>query len=960
VVLGATIGALGDEASGADKRAPWNTSRVRGTPQPPAPYRVVDAFENLRFDRPISIAQVPGSDRLVVAEIGGRLLALPTDRSSGETTKILDLRDTVPGERRGRARFTLFDFTFHPRFVENREIFLVYNAPGGQPRTRVSRFKTTKDDPPRVLPDSEEVILRWRSGGHNGSCIRFGGDGYLYVSTGDGVGPNPPDRNGWAQDVTDLHGAVLRVDVARGEKGRNYAIPADNPFRDKSPALAEIWAYGFRNPWRMAFDQRSGELWLCDIGWETWEMVHRVVRGGNYGWSVMEGRMQQRGDVKRGPTPIRPPVKDHPRSEANSITGGVVYDGPKHADLDGFFVYGDYVTGTIWGLRAKGEDEYTHRELVDTDLRIIAFAQGRRGEIWVLDFDNLEKVYELVPAEKKEKTPPFPRRLSETGLFSSIADLTPASGVVPYSITVDPWMDGASAKRFIAIPGSAGVTKSATGGAIWDYPDGTVLVRSLSFPEDTHRGEFRVETQLLHREDGSWRPYTYAWNAFQNDAELIGPSGETRDVFVPDPDGSGKLVHRMWRYGGRSECNLCHNAPIGSVLGFDAAQLDRLVGDDPGFSQIRRLVQSGVLAEEASKAAAKHVKLFDPHDAKMPLDERVRSYLHVNCGVCHNSGGDTTICIFFRRDLAREEMKVFRSPGVGSFGVTEPRIIGPGDPYGSIVLYRMSKLGYARMPHVGSRVVDSRGVALMHDWITTMRGAKTPKIDPEDQSALATLLSGDVRNGAIDRLLSTTRGAMAALVRMHRGSMSDAVTSALIEASQRSPSSDIRQIFETFIPEARRTKRLGAGFLPEAVLGLEGDSERGRLIFQSDSSRCRTCHVVGGKKGEGLGPDLKGIGKKYARAELLRHIVLPSAKIEDEFATWVAVTKKGDVNTGLLASRTDTEVILKNADRELVKIPAKDLQVLEKGTTSMMPKFLLRDMTAQEAADLLAHLMKMR
>src|SRR5205085_2542415 len=120
-------------------------------------------------------------------------------------------------------------------------------------------------------------------------------------------------------------------------------------------ARPEIWAYGLRNPWRMSVDRRTGDLWVGDVGWELWEMIHRVERGGNYGWSITEGRQSVRPDGERGPTPIRPPVVEHPHSEAASLTGGYVYRGDRLKDLAGTYIYGDFQSGKVWGLRHDGK-----------------------------------------------------------------------------------------------------------------------------------------------------------------------------------------------------------------------------------------------------------------------------------------------------------------------------------------------------------------------------------------------------------------------------------------------------------------------------------------------------------------------------------------------------------------------------------------------------------------------------
>ncbi len=217
----------------------------------------------------------------------------------------------------------VYGLTFHPGFPTNRWVYVCYVLKSDLPDgSRVSRFKVGDSNPPRVDPASELILITWLSGGHNGGCLKFGHDGYLYISTGDAAAPNPPDPFQTGQDNGDLLSSILRLDVDQTEPGRNYRIPTDNPFVKMSGSRPEIWAYGFRNPWRMSIDRKSGDLWVGDVGWELWEMICRVERGGNYGWSIVEGPQSVNPEWKRGPTPILPPVKAHPHTEAASITGG--------------------------------------------------------------------------------------------------------------------------------------------------------------------------------------------------------------------------------------------------------------------------------------------------------------------------------------------------------------------------------------------------------------------------------------------------------------------------------------------------------------------------------------------------------------------------------------------------------------------------------------------------------------
>ena len=936
----------GHNVAAADNpRAPWMTSKIQGTPVPPAPYTIRPLWPNLSFSYPTSLEELPG-ERMLVSEIGGSVYTFVKDSPAPQKKLVLK----IDGAELWHATASLTD----PR---QWQLFVCYSKDG---TSFVSRFRV---DDTVADPQSEVVILTWPAGGHNAGCLRFGTDGMLYIATGDGSGPNPPDGRTAAQDVSNLFGCILRIDVWQKDDGRNYAVPPDNPFIDLDGARPEIWAYGLRNPWKFGIDRKTGRIFAADNGWESWEMVHEVVRGGNCGWPIMEGRAVLRSEVEQGPTPIRPPVKDHSHTEANSVIGGPVYQGTLLSDLSGTFVYGDYITGTIWGLKSDGRDSYTHTTLVDTDQRIIAFAEGSAGELFVLDYDFTGQIYALEPSDLEDNSAEFPRQLSDTGLFTSVETMTAAPGIVPYDVIVERWTDGARAKRWVAIPDSGTITLRE-GRNPARYPDGTVFVKHLTMPEaDASRPPLPLETQILHYEKETWRPYSYVWDEDRRDAVLADAAGTDRalkyTVHSADGQGVGTDDH-TWHVSAENECRLCHNAGSGFVLGFVPNQLDVARPASRGeTNQLAQLAAKDVISSSQSLSGSPG-RLVDPHDESQSLNDRARSYLHGNCGACHHPGGNAIVSFYLRRDLSFDNLNTNKGTQIGTFGLGNAKLLVPGDPYRSVLLYRMAKLGYARMPYIGSRVVDSRGVSLIDQWIRSL-----PRNDSEEeisqvlrygspeQLALTAVNADNNEQSqvrATGQLLESTAGALALSIAVHRGTARHVDTAEAYATG----GSDIRGLFETFIPEKERRQTLGRNFDPGQVLSLSGDAGRGRLIFYSDGARCRNCHDVNDAE-KSTGPTLEEIRKKYSRrSELLMHILKPSFKVDEKFATWAVVMESGKVLSGLLVSQQDDVVVLKTAERKTVRIARSEIEEMKKSPQSLMPEGILADQTAQEAADLLA------
>ena len=343
-------------------------------PGPPPQLALQDAFAGLRFRAPLQVLQAPGEARFFVVEKAGTVQAV-----SGTTAStFLDIRarvNSTPGEA------GLLGLAFHPRWAQNRQVFLNYTAfSSASPanlRTTISRF-TSADGGATLDPASEQVLLTIEQPfeNHNGGGVAFGPDGLLYLGLGDGGSAGDPSGN--AQNPARLLGKLLRIDV---DSGTPYAIPPSNPFASGG-GRGEVYAFGLRNPWRFSFDRATGALWLADVGQNTWEEVDIIVSGGNYGWSPREGTHCYPPGTLSCAGPYLDPVVEYSHAEGASITGGYVYRGAALPRLAGQYVYGDFGSGHIWAVPAAGP--YTPVQIAQGNA-ISSFGEDAAGELYVAD-----------------------------------------------------------------------------------------------------------------------------------------------------------------------------------------------------------------------------------------------------------------------------------------------------------------------------------------------------------------------------------------------------------------------------------------------------------------------------------------------------------------------------------------------------------------------------------------------
>jgi glucose/arabinose dehydrogenase len=396
-------------------RAVSATVPDRKVDERPLPIRTEVAFPKLRWTgwqpesaqglvvplRPIVLTHAgDGTNRVFVATQHGVIHVYPNDQQAMRTRIFLDIQDRVSYDDNQNEEGFL-GLAFHRNYKKTGEFFVFYTVKNPKLTNVLVRFRVRSDDPNRADPASGEELLRiqkpfWN---HDGGTVCFGPDGYLYVAVGDGGAANDPYNHG--QDLSKLFGKVLRLDVDHKDPGKNYAVPKDNPFVGRRGARPEIWAYGLRNVWRMAFDRKTGKLWASDVGQNLYEEIDLIDKGGNYGWNVREG-LHPFGARGSGPRKdLIEPIWEYRHDVGKSLTGGLVYRGRRLPELDGWYLYADYVTAKVWALRY---DEDRRRVVANWPIQgpnvpVLSFGEDEKGDAYFMTYTTSgQGIYRFVRA----------------------------------------------------------------------------------------------------------------------------------------------------------------------------------------------------------------------------------------------------------------------------------------------------------------------------------------------------------------------------------------------------------------------------------------------------------------------------------------------------------------------------------------------------------------------------------
>ena len=363
-------------------------------------------FADLDLTRPVFLTHAgDGSNRIFIVEQPGRIQVFANEENPAADL-FLDISSQVNS---GPNEAGLLSMAFHPSYAENGRFFIYYTT--GSLVSRLAEFAVSPGGNSANLA-SEQILLEvvQPAGNHNGGQLAFGPDGKLYVGLGDGGSSG--DRFGNGQNRSTLLGSILRLDIDSAPG--SYAIPHDNPFVGNDRGWREeIWAWGLRNPWRFSFDRLTGQLWTGDVGQNAWEEVDLIEPGQNYGWNRMEGFHCFSPASNCDSTGLALPVVEYGHAEGRSITGGYVYRGPQ-SFLQGVYLYGDFVSRRIWGLRYEHGEVVANEQLVIAPSGISSFGEDEKGEVYVLGLDGTLYVLEAPEPER----PTVVSRLSTQVPFS--------------------------------------------------------------------------------------------------------------------------------------------------------------------------------------------------------------------------------------------------------------------------------------------------------------------------------------------------------------------------------------------------------------------------------------------------------------------------------------------------------------------------------------------------------------
>ena len=685
--------------------------------------------------------------RRVPAPIGGWILIerngnLEYVSDANESQALLDDADFTDFQD-GNGEQGLLGLAVDPLFPNAEapntvRIYVYYTGDCNPCKSFVSRFVLTRDNEGVFSVSTEEVLLRVRqpATNHNGGALVFGTDNMLYISFGDGGGGNDPWCSG--QNPWSPLGKVFRIDVHSAETG--YVVPSDNPWyadptsgtphtlcndhvggpvatgqpdESRDEPCPETIAMGLRNPFRMSFDDVEGHLWIGDVGQNEFEEVDHFApsdwtnqaRPVNFGWPYYEAtafrtnnansaacdRLEELNLVDQ--TFVDPTYYyDRSNNGGRSVAGGVVYRGTDLGlDFYGRYLFADVLSGNVWFLanpyQANAENVSGDQEDILSFSFPYGFVEDQNQEIVALVGDPTDRrIQAATPG------PPLEPLLSATGCVDPSNPSQPASGLIPYGVEVPLWSDGAVKDRYVGLPDGTHVTVGADGDLV--LPIGTVAVKVFRQPDGR-----LLETRLLVRhDDGGWAGYTYVWRADQSDADLAAAEVTIEDV--------------GWLAPSRSQCLDCHTSAAGGSLGLELRQLNgSLLYPSTGrtANQLETWNRIGLFADGPVDLSA-----WPPLSSDLS-----RGYLHSNCSNCHRPGTPVPVDIDLRVVTPLADMGICNvSPSRDEDPLL--RLLAPGEPGRSLISLRPRDLGTARMPPLGTTVVDEGSMNAIDTWISAL------------------------------------------------------------------------------------------------------------------------------------------------------------------------------------------------------------------------------------------------
>ena len=671
---------------------------------------------------------------------------------------------------------------FHPQFRQGagRDYLYVYylHHPADDPDavidnnnpyySRLSRF-TWNPATSAFNPASELIMIQQfdTAKGHDGGGLVFGGDGFLYLSLGD-EGTESGDSTPHTQKLNDrVRSGVWRIDVdmrgapfshaivnqpaepplQSGETNVNdinhtytqgYHIPNDNPWVGEPGALEEYYAVGLREPHRMTYDAVGNRFWIGDVGAGAWEEVNVMDAPGlNFQWNYKEGNG---AGYRATPSPLigteRGPLYPYDHGIGNCIIGGYVYRGTAIPELVGKYIFGDNGSQLYYAL------EYDAATQTATSIQQIG--QGRAGTIWngISSF-GVDSSGELLLLQMGAgasgggkisrikragtitgETWEYPPLLSQTGLFSDLASLTPAQGMVPFEVNMPLWSSGLSKKRWVMIPND-GVPNTAeeritySENHSWQFPVGTVFVKHFARPDN----QAHLETRLfVHGNDG-WGGVSYKWRAGESEADLV------EDGLVEPLTVNGQTFDYL--YPSRAQCWQCHQAGTGPVLGFRTRQLNRTVTYPNGVSanQIESFSAAGFISQVLKAGdLANVITSGDIGDPDLSDEKYVRSYLDSNCSHCHQPDGSSRAFFDARLITPLTNQSLICGPLIDGLGLPSPAVLKPGSLENSALFHRItSENSSIAMPPIARGPVDHDAVSRVANWLLSLNADSCTK-----------------------------------------------------------------------------------------------------------------------------------------------------------------------------------------------------------------------------------------